>query len=287
MQKEERKYDLIKFEDGEFSLDVRVEPNDDTVWLTQDEIAQLFGVNVPAISKHISNILNDGELNTSTISVLEKVQVEGNRVIKRNVKYFNLDMIISVGYRINSKIAVKFRQWANSILKEFLLKGHVINEERCLSCSTNLISLENKYNALESRMNNAEEIIFGKNAEIIFEGEIFEPYTLIRKLFFLAKQELIIIDNYADDFLLTMLKDVEVKTTIITSPSSYLNNKEVPSNITIIHTNIFHDRYIIVDDLVYILGTSINSIGKKRFSIIKVESFNKNEILKRVHKHAK
>ncbi|MCR5564343.1 MAG: hypothetical protein K6F59_00920 [Gammaproteobacteria bacterium] len=76
MQKEETKDDLIKFEDGELSLDVRVEPNQDTVWLTQDEIAQLFGVNVPAISKHISNILNDGELNTSTISVLEKVQVE-------------------------------------------------------------------------------------------------------------------------------------------------------------------------------------------------------------------
>ena len=282
MQNEEKKYDLIKFKDGEFSLDVRVEQNDDTVWLTQDEIAQLFGVNVPAISKHISNILNDGELNTSTISVLEKVQVEGNRVIKRNVKYFNLDMIISVEYRINSKIAVKFRQWANSILKEFLLKGHVINEERCLSCSTNLISLENKYNALESKMNNAEEIIYSKNAKIIFEGEIVEPYTLIRKLFFLAKKELIIIDNYADDFLLSMLKDVQVKITIITSPSSYLDNKNVPSNISVIHTNVFHDRYIIADDLIYMLGSSINGIGKKRFSIIKVEDNSKDELLSKI-----
>ncbi len=279
MQNEEKKYDLIKFEDGELSLDVRVEPNQDTVWLTQKDMAYLFDVDRTRITRHINKILEENEL-PSSVCAENALTASDGKVY--TTKYYNLDMIIAVGYRVNSKRGTQFRRWVNSILKEYLLKGHIINEDRCLACSTNLISLENKYNDLESRMNNAEEIIYSKNAKIIFEGEIVEPYTLIRKIFFLAKKELIIIDNYADDFLLSMLKDVKVKITIITKTSSYLDNKNVPSNISVIRTNVFHDRYIIADDLIYILGSSINSIGKKRFSIIKVEDNSKDELLSKI-----
>ena len=124
---EEKKYELIKFNDGEFSLDVTVSPNDETMWLRPEDMALLFDVNRPAIVKHISNILSDGELEGSTCSILEQVQREGNRIIKRKIKYYNLDMIISVGYRVNSRRGIIFRRWANQVLKQYLLNGwHII-----------------------------------------------------------------------------------------------------------------------------------------------------------------
>ena len=137
-------------------------------------------------------------------------------------------------------------------------------------------------NELIGRITKLEEIVFGKNVELIFEGEIVEPYTLIRKLFFLAKKELIIIDNYADDFLLSMLKDVKVNITIITNTSSYLNNKQVPSNIKVIYSDVFHDRFIIADEMIYAIGASLNSIGKKRFGIIRIKGTSKDELLKNI-----
>ena len=102
------KYELIKFEDGEFSLDVNVSPDEDTIWLRTEDMALLFNVKRPAIVKHISNILNEGELDSSTCSILEQVQYEGNRIIKRKIKYYNLDMTKAVGYRIKSKRLSKF-----------------------------------------------------------------------------------------------------------------------------------------------------------------------------------
>ena len=125
MINQEKKYELIKFEDGEISLDVNVSPDEDTVWLTQEEMADLFNVNIPAINKHVSNVIKNGELNKSTISFLEKVQIEGDRRVTRKIKIYNLDMIISVGYRVNSKREIIFRKWANSILKQYLLKGGI------------------------------------------------------------------------------------------------------------------------------------------------------------------
>ena len=114
-----KKYELIKFEDGDFRLDVNVSPNEDTVWLTQTQIAELYGVNIQVITKHITNIYNTLELELSTCSILELVQIEGNRKIKRKIKLYNLDMIISIGYRVNSKRGIQFRRWANSILKKY------------------------------------------------------------------------------------------------------------------------------------------------------------------------
>ena len=283
MQNEEKKYDLIKFKDGEFSLDVRVEPNQDTVWLTQKDMAYLFDVDRTRITRHINKILEEKELPSSVCAENALTASDGKIY---TTKYYNLDMIIAVGYRVNSKRGTQFRRWANSVLKEYLIRGYLINNERCLTHSTSIQNLTTEVimlkNELIGRITKLEEIVFGKNVELIFEGEIVEPYTLIRKLFFLAKKELVIIDNYADDFLLSMLKDVKVKITIITKTSSYLNNKEVPSNIKIIYNDIFHDRFIIVDDMVYAIGASLNSIGKKRFGIIKIEGASKEELLKNI-----
>lgn len=113
---------------GEDSIEVRVEG--ETVWLTQKMLAQLFDVQVPAIAKHIANILADAELNEATISKMETVQQEGARSVRRTVDFYNLDMIIAVGYRVNSKRATQFRQWATQVLKQFAIKGFVLDKKR-------------------------------------------------------------------------------------------------------------------------------------------------------------
>ena len=285
MNIQKKKYELLKFEDGDFSLDVNVSPEEDTVWLKADDMAYLFDVNRPAIVKHISNILNEGELDNSTCSILEQVQREGNRNVKRNVNYYNLDMIIAVGYRVNSKRGTQFRKWANSILKQYLLNGYVINSERIMAYQSNILQLEANVINIENRLKNLEMTIYSDNTQIIFEGEILEPYTFLRKLFFLARSEITIIDQYADKFLLTMLSDLKVKITIVTSTSSYLNKEIIPNNITIIYNDIIHDRFIIIDNKeLYHLGASIKDLGKKCFGINKIEE---KEILKQIQKHMK
>lgn len=114
--------------DGETCLDVRME--NDSVWLTQAQIAQLFGTETPAISKHIRNIFQSGELEReATVSKMEIVRQEGERTVKRRLDIYNLDMILSVGYRVNSKNATQFRIWANKVLKEYLIKGYAVNSQ--------------------------------------------------------------------------------------------------------------------------------------------------------------
>ena len=199
MNNEEKKYELIKFEDGEFSLDVNVSPDEETVWLTQEQMALLFNVDRTRIVRHINNIYSDSELDMlSTCAENAQVQFEGVRQVKRKIKIYNLDMIIAVGYRVNSKRGTQFRKWANSVLKQYLLKGYVINEERCLSCTSNIISLQNKVELIESKIKNMEDDLYLENSKAFFEGEIVEPYTFIRHIFFLSKNELIITDFYAD-----------------------------------------------------------------------------------------
>lgn len=124
------KFEIVRFTDENFELDVRADSENETVWLTQEEMATLFGVQRPDIVKHVNKIINSKELSASTCSFLEQVQTEGNRRIKRKVKICNLDMIISVGYRVNSKRGIIFRRWASRILKDYLIRGYAINQKR-------------------------------------------------------------------------------------------------------------------------------------------------------------
>ena len=137
------KYDIVKFVDNEFELDVRTDKENKTIWLTQEELSLLFDVNVPAVNKHILNIIKDGELDNSTISILEKVQFKGERQVKRKIKLYNLDMIISVGYRVQSQRGIIFRRWANKVLKEYLEQGYSINNKR-LEKLNKIIDIQNK-----------------------------------------------------------------------------------------------------------------------------------------------
>ena len=130
MNNQKKKYELIKFEDGEFSLDVNVSPDEETVWLTQNDMALLFGVDKSRISRHIKNILDEGELDFSVVAENATTGTDGKTY---STRYYNLDMIIAVGYRVNSKRGTQFRKWANSILKQYLLNGYAINAERIMA----------------------------------------------------------------------------------------------------------------------------------------------------------
>ena len=269
MNNKEKHYDLIKFEDGSFSLDVKVSPNEDTVWLTIRDISKLFERDISVIGKHIRGILKKGELDK--YSVWANFAYTASDGKSYNVDYYNLDMIIAVGYRVNSKRGTLFRRWASFVLKQYLLNGYAVNSERVVAYESNLLKLEASCMNIEKRLKDLEDTVYAENDLMVFEGEILEPYSFLMKLFFLAKERIVIIDNYADDFLLKMLEDVKVNITIYTSSSSYLNNCKIKENIRIIKTDVFHDRYVVIDNTTYTMGTSFNSIGKKRFTISKLK----------------
>lgn len=274
---------IIKFQYDDICLDVTVSPNEDTVWLTQGQICELFASSKANISEHINHILEENELDFN--SVVRNFRTTGSDGKTYNILHYNLDMIISVGYRVNSKRGIMFRKWATSVLKQYLLNGYAINADRIMAYQTNILQLEANVINIENRLKNLEMTIYSDNDKFIFEGEILEPYTFLRKLFYLAKDDITIIDPYADKFLLTMLSDLKVKITIVTSSDSYLNKEQIPDNITIIHNDIIHDRFFIIDDLVYAIGSSFNDIGKKRFFMMKLENITKEMILQERKKH--
>jgi len=143
-------YELVKFVDGSFELEVSVSPSEDTVWLTAEEMALLFDVQRTAIVKHALNVIRSNELPDSTCSILEQVHIEGGRPVKRKTKRYNLDMIIAVGYRVNSKRGTIFRQWANKILKSYMLKGFAVEPSRVLVSQENYLDLVNVVNRIDS-----------------------------------------------------------------------------------------------------------------------------------------
>ena len=143
----EKKYELIKFEDGNFSLDVNVSPDEETVWLNREQLSKLFDRDVKTIGKHINNILAK-ELNSSVVAFFATTASDGKTY---NVAYYNLDMILAIGYRVNSKRGIQFRIWANSILKKYLLNGYVVNADRIISYQSNILQLEASVINIENR----------------------------------------------------------------------------------------------------------------------------------------
>ena len=279
------KYEIVKFNNDSVEVDVTVSPLEETVWLTQEQMALLFNVNVPAINKHIRNIISENELEeSSTISKMEIVRYEGNRRVKRNINIYNLDMIISVGYRVNSVEGIKFRKWANKVLKEYLLQGYAINKERSLVTNENYVRLINKVESLDERISNIENNYKPqefKNSQLFFDGQLYDAYTLIQSLFESANNEIIIIDNYVDRTILDRLvvKNRNVQVIIYTSINSRLLGRDINTfnsqygGLDVRYITNVHDRYIIIDqNKIYHLGHSIKDLGKKIFSISESDS---------------
>lgn len=261
-------------------LEVRLE--DETVWLTQQQMAELFQTSKQNISLHTGNIFKEKELEEdSTVKYSLTVQQEGSRKVKRNVAYYNLDVIISIGYRVKSIQGTQFRQWANKVLKEYLLKGYSINY---------------RMERLEERVAKTEEKIdfFVRTAlppveGIFFEGQIFDAYVFATDLIKTAKKRIVLIDNYIDESTLMMLskRNKDVKAVIYTCKSNKQlqfdlrrHNSEYPP-ISIKEYNQSHDRFLIIDSEVYHIGASLKDLGKKWFAFSRLH-FDAQELLKRI-----
>ena len=265
--------------------DVKIEVilNDDTVWLSQSQIVQLFQSSKANISEHIKGIYQQNELDRdSTVRNFRTVRVEGNREVFRNITYYNLDVIISVGFRVNTKIGIHFRQWANNILKNNLLKGYSINKR--------IDYIEDKF---EKKFYNHDvqlkEIIEQINyfvqksmppvQGIFYSGEIFEAYKFMTDLIKMAHKSIIVIDNYIDESVLTMLdkrNDGVVATVYTEKISNQLkldidrHNKQY-SVIDIQTVKDIHDRFVIIDNEdVFHIGASLKDLGKKLFAFSKL-----------------
>lgn len=266
---------IIYQPDSTVKLEVRLE--NETVWLTQQQIADLFGVKQPAISKHLKNIFESGELVEASVhSILEYTANDGKTY---KTKFYNLDAILSVGYRVNSKNATLFRQWANKVLKDYLMKGYAVSQ---------------RFERLEYRMAKTEEKIdFILNTSlppreaIILDGQIFDAYILMSDLIRSAKSRIIMVDNYIDDsvFLLLDKRADGVSATIFTpSVSKALcqdlerHNAQYP----LIEVKTFrraHDRFLIIDDTVYHVGASFKDLGKKLTAFSKMEIMTADEFI--------
>ena len=263
--------------DEEIKLDVRLE--NETVWLSIDEMSHLFGRDISVIGKHIRNIFKEGELIKD--SVWAKFAYTACDGKTYQVDYYNLDVIISVGYRVKSQRGTQFRQWANKVLKEYLLKGYSINQR--------INQLENKMDSrLTAHDRQLEELtnkvdFFVRTSlppveGIFFDGQIFDAYKFASDLIKSARQSLVLIDNYVDESVLLMLSKRQpgVTATIYTqriTPQFRLDldrhNDQYPP-VDVRTCKLSHDRFLIVDDAVYHIGASLKDLGKKWFAFSKL-----------------
>ena len=271
--------EIIKYTDGEIELKVSIDR--ETIWLIAEDIASLFGVQRPAIVKHIGNIYKDEELNQiSTCSILEQVAKDGKA---RKINYYNLDIVISVGYRVNSKKATKFRQWATTVLKEYITNGYVVNTHKITE--QRLLSLENDMQILKSNINTP------KQNHIFYDGQIFDAYLFVSDIIKSAKVSIKLIDNYVDESTLILFtkRALHVKTFIYTKTISKQLELDLQKHnaqyqkIEIKKFELSHDRFLIIDEKeVYHFGASLKDLGKKWFAVSKmdVDSLNIIEKLK-------
>lgn len=255
--------------DEAVKLEVRLE--DETVWLTQEQIADLFGTKRPAITKHLNNIYKSGELDIdSTCSILEHMGNDGKQ--RYTTKYYNLDAILSIGYRVNSKNATLFRKWANSVLKDYLLKGYSINKR--------LSELERTVAQHTEKIDFFVRTALPPVEGIFYNGQIFDAYKFATDLVKSARRLIVLIDNYVDETVLLMLskRSVGVSATIYTQRITQQlqldldrhNSQYPPIDIRTYRDS--HDRFLIVDETdVYHIGASLKDLGKKMFAFSKLD----------------
>ena len=274
-------YEIIKFENGNVELEVNVSPEQDTVWLTKEQIATLFNRDRSVIGKHINSIYKEGELVKESSCAKNAHKVNGQVYY---TELFNLDVIISVGYRVKSKNGVIFRKWATSVLKEYLLKGYALNDGRTLITKDNYLNLVNRVDSLDVRIGSIENAFKHRFVEdvIISDGEMFDALVLITKMIETAYSSIVLMDPYIDATSLSFFKSKNegVNLTVITSSRANIGRRELVSfsnsygNVQIKIDDKCHDRYLILDnELFYHLGCSINYIGKRlsQITLIKDE----------------
>ena len=275
--------------DETIRLEVRVE--DETVWLTQQQMAELFLTTKQNVSLHVNNIFREDELTEN--SVVKESLTTARDGKRYKTKVYNLDVIISVGYRVKSKRGTKFRQWANRVLKEYIIRGYALNQQvRALE-----ERMENKFTNYDTKISEIQgKIDFFVRSSlppvegIFYDGQIFDAYAQIISLIKQAKQSIILIDNYINVDTLTMLSNRSsgVTATIYTRQLNQQqqldlqrHNQQYPP-IDIHTTQRNHDRFLIIDDVVYLFGASLKDAGKKLFAYIKMQETPAAELLNNI-----
>ena len=274
--------EIVLYQPNEqMSLEVKLE--NETVWLTLNQMASLFGRDKSVISRHIKAIFQERELTyEGSVAKNATVQTEGNRQVIRDVEFYNLNVIISVGYRVKSQQGTAFRIWASEVLKDYMLRGYAVNQR--------IVYVEEYFDkrlrAHEQRIENVEQKIdffvrtsLPPHQGIFYDGQIFDAYTFINDRIREATTRIILIDNYIDDSVLTILskRADKVAATIYTKkPTAQLqldiqkHNAQYPP-IDIVTFDRSHDRFLCIDDTVYHLGASIKDLGKKWFAFNRMD----------------
>ena len=283
--------------DDSIRLEVKIDAGNETVWLNRNQIAELFGRDVKTIGKHINNALREelatetetnvsdvNKQNNPTVAKFATVQIEGGREVTRQVEYYNLDVILSVGYRVKSNRGIQFRRWSNTILKQYLLQGYSINRH--------LVALQERtdqrFANIEQRLDNQQKQIdffIRTNVPpiegIFYEGQVLDARLFAEQLIKIAKREVVLIDNYIDSrsFDILELRNPGVEATIYVERigrglQSLQQTAHTQSGRTV-HlaetSQRVHDRFLIIDDEVYHLGASLNELGKRLFAFSRLQ----------------
>ncbi|MDE6007847.1 MAG: virulence RhuM family protein [Muribaculaceae bacterium] len=291
MEKNQANEIILYQPDDTLTLDVRVE--DESVWLNRNQIAELFGRDVKTIGKHINNSLREELVGLPTVAKFATVQKEGNRMVTRYVEYYNLDVIISVGYRVKSSRGIQFRVWANKVLKDYLLRGYSINQRlmqledridrRLSEHDRHLLQLDEKVDFFVRSSLQPKEGVF-------FNGQIFDAYALVADLIRQAKTRIVVIDNYIDDSVLVQLskRNPGVRVDIYDGQISRQLRQDVEKHneqypgVTLHKYTKAHDRFLIIDEDVYHIGASLKDLGKKLFAFSKMEVMKGSELIERL-----
>ena len=266
--------------DDSIRLEVRLE--NETVWLNRAQMSLLFDRDVKTIGKHINSALVEELKGVPTVAKFATLQQEGERWVRRPKEYYNLDMILSVGYRVKSSRGIAFRRWANTVLKEYLLRGYTINPR--------LEQLERRVAKTEEKIDFFVRAALPPVEGVFYDGQIFDAYEFASKLIKSAKDEIVLIDNYVDETVLTMLdkRDPSVKATIYTKQVSAQfqldinrHNAQYPL-IDVQAFNKAHDRFLIIDDKVYHIGASLKDLGKKWFAFSLMQDITPQDLISRI-----
>ena len=267
----------------ESSKNIAVYVAEDTVWLTQAQIAELFSTTPQNVTTHIRNIFKENELKkNATCKEFLQVQQEGNRQVNRQKLFYNLDMILSIGYRVKSLYATRFRIWATSVLRDYLLTGAILYHR--------LTQIEKTLQDHDDQIKSLIQKALPSKQGVFYNGQIFDAYQFVSDLIRSAKESILLIDNYADDSVLTQLTKRTAGVSVIIGVSHLTeafkldivrHNKQYPP-VQVREIPAVHDRFLLLDgSQLYTFGASFKDLGKKLFCFTKIES---TEVIKVVRK---
>ena len=279
------KNEIVVYQPDEtIRLEVRLE--DETVWLTQSQMGMLFGCTIRNVRMHLENIYSCGELTReATRKDFFLVRMEGPREVHRTVTCYNLDAIISVGYRINSILGVKFRQWATVVLRNYLLQGYAVNQRLNQledKVDRRLAEHEQDIGELKEKVDFFVQTSLPPIQGVFYDGQVFDARVFATRHILSAKKSIFLIDNWVDVITLDILskKSEGVTLEIVTSRNgNKLSTSDIDNfnmqygRLTIHESANFHDRFLIIDDkALYLVGASLKDLGRKCFAFTQLDS---------------